>query len=115
MNKVEVNPNLCHNLTYFKASFSKRGQIISHIQLCSYIFIDLMKEYRKIDDNIMLRMNTTNTHSEKACAQFFQQLADAYSQREQILDKGLEEKQKALDDDPYDSDLKNQMFVDESK
>ncbi|RHZ69321.1 hypothetical protein Glove_284g85 [Diversispora epigaea] len=97
----EVDPDVCYNLTYFK---------------------DFMKGYRKIDDNIMLRMNTTNTHSVENCTQFFKELADAYSKREKIinhclkiLDQGLERKQKALDEDPYDSNLKNQMFVDESK
>ncbi|CAG8439342.1 13746_t:CDS:2 [Funneliformis caledonium] len=90
----EVNVETCYNLSYFK---------------------DLMKEYRKIDDNIMLRMNTTNTHSEAACADFFKQLSDAYQKRERILDAELEKKQKALDDDPFDNNLKNQMFVDESK
>ncbi|CAG8838350.1 25877_t:CDS:2, partial [Gigaspora margarita] len=78
----------------------------------------LMKEYRKIDDNIILRMNTTDTHSEQACAEFFKQLTKAYSKRGQIINrclKELEKKQKALADDPYDNDLKNQMFVEESK
>jgi Caffeine-induced death protein 2 len=42
----------------------------------------MMKEYRKVDDNIMLRMNTTDTHSEAGCAEFFKQLADAYQKRE---------------------------------
>ncbi|CAG8455613.1 11077_t:CDS:2 [Diversispora eburnea] len=92
----EVDSDLCYNLTYFK---------------------DVMKGYRKIDDNIMLRMNTTNTHSVENCTQFFKELAEAYSKREKIINhyQGLERKQKALDEDPYDSNLKNQMFVDESK
>ncbi|RIA89191.1 caffeine-induced death protein 2 [Glomus cerebriforme] len=97
----EVSAETCYNLSYFK---------------------DLMKEFRKIDDNIMLKMNTTDTHSKDACADFFKKLADAYQKREyvinkclKILDAELEKKQKALDDDPFDSNLKNQMFVDESK
>ncbi|CAG8603060.1 20418_t:CDS:2 [Cetraspora pellucida] len=97
MKEVEVDNSTCYNLTYFK---------------------DIMKEYRKIDDNIILRMNTTDTHSEQACAEFFKQLTKAYSKREQIINqclKELEKKQKALIDDPYDNDLKNQMFVEESK
>jgi hypothetical protein len=44
-----------------------------------------MKELRRIDDNIMLRMNTTNTHSEAACADFFRQLAAAYERRERAV------------------------------
>ncbi|RIB05937.1 caffeine-induced death protein 2 [Gigaspora rosea] len=101
MEEIEVDSSICYNLTYFK---------------------DLMKEYRKIDDNIILRMNTTDTHSEQACAEFFKQLTKAYSKRGQIInrclkiiDQELEKKQKALADDPYDNDLKNQMFVEESK
>ena len=44
--------------------------------------LEMMKEYRKVDDNIMLRMNTTDTHSEAGCAEFFKQLAEAYQKRE---------------------------------
>jgi hypothetical protein len=45
----------------------------------------MMKEYRKVDDNIMLRMNTTDTHSEAGCAEFFKQLAEAYQKRENTV------------------------------
>jgi len=97
----EVNAETCYNLSYFK---------------------DVIREFRKIDDNIILKMNTTNTHSKAACADFFKELADAYQKREYVIDKCLkildsemEKKQKALDDDPFDRNLKNQMFVDESK
>lgn len=45
----------------------------------------MMKEYRKVDDNIMLRMNTTDTHSEAGCAEFFKQLAEAYQKREDTV------------------------------
>lgn len=48
-------------------------------------FSELMKEYRRVDDNIMLRMNTTNTHSEAACADFFKDLAYAYHKREDAM------------------------------
>ncbi|CAG8474696.1 327_t:CDS:2 [Paraglomus occultum] len=84
--------------------------------------IDLMKEYRKIDDNIMLRMNTTDTHSETSCKEFFKHLSEAYARREKaidsclkILDARLEKQQKIIEDDPYNSDVKNQIFVDETK
>ncbi|CAG8563536.1 1922_t:CDS:2 [Ambispora gerdemannii] len=53
---VTIDPVICYNLSYFK---------------------DLMKEYRKLDDNIMLRLNSTDTHSQAACGAFFQQLAKA--------------------------------------
>lgn len=48
-----------------------------------------MKEYRKIDDNIMLKLNTTDTYSKEACANFFVELADAYQKREYAIDKCL--------------------------
>ena len=51
--------------------------------------IDLMKEYRKIDDNIMLRMNTTDTHSEASCKEFFKHLSDAYTRREKAVESCL--------------------------
>lgn len=44
-----------------------------------------MKELRRVDDNIIPRLNSTDTHSEKACADFFKELADAYSKREQAV------------------------------
>jgi hypothetical protein len=48
-----------------------------------------MKEFRKIDDNIMLKMNTTDTHSNAACSDFFKKLTDAYQKREHVIDKCL--------------------------
>lgn len=45
----------------------------------------MMKEYRRVDDNIILRMNTTDTHSEAGCGEFFKQLADAYQKREDTV------------------------------
>lgn len=44
-----------------------------------------MKELRRVDDNIIPRMNATDTHSEKACGQFFHQLAEAYQKRETAI------------------------------
>ncbi|KAG9292002.1 hypothetical protein G9A89_017901 [Geosiphon pyriformis] len=93
--------SICNNLTFFK---------------------DLMKEYRKIDDNIMIRLNTTDTHSVTSCEDLFKQLAGAYTKREKaiksclkILDEELSQKLKALEDDPFDSVIKSQVFVSESK
>jgi hypothetical protein len=44
-----------------------------------------MKQLRKVDDNIMLRMNTTNVQSEEACANFFRELTQAYTRREEAV------------------------------
>ncbi|CAJ0838819.1 10025_t:CDS:2 [Entrophospora sp. SA101] len=73
-----------------------------------------MKEYRRIDDNIMIRLNSTNTHSEKSCSEFFKQLSGAYTKREkvinqclQILDNDLEQKRnKAPIDNNIVDDIK---------
>ncbi|KAK9764633.1 hypothetical protein K7432_007710 [Basidiobolus ranarum] len=96
-----LNPNVCYNLTYFK---------------------DLMKGLRKIDDNIMLQMNSTNIHSENACATIFGQLSEAYKKREKsiqycltVLDEELAIKQKELQEDPDDYDIRDSIYTDESK
>ncbi|ORX89244.1 hypothetical protein K493DRAFT_410551 [Basidiobolus meristosporus CBS 931.73] len=96
-----LNPNLCYNLTYFK---------------------DLMKGLRKIDDNIMLQMNTTNIHSEDSCATFFGQLSEAYKKREhtiqyclKVMDEELAMKQKELHDDPDDYDVRDSIYTTESQ
>ncbi|KAH8551103.1 caffeine-induced death protein 2 [Umbelopsis sp. PMI_123] len=101
MSKSELNPSMCYNLSFFK---------------------EMMKEYRKVDDNIMLRMNTTDTHSEAGCAEFFKQLADAYQKREdtvnyclKVMDEELERKNKKLEEDPYDNNLKDALYTEESK
>ncbi|KAJ1906140.1 hypothetical protein IWQ60_012148 [Tieghemiomyces parasiticus] len=81
-----------------------------------------MKELRKIDDNIMLRMNKTDTHSNAACAEFFHHLSKAYVQREQavnycleVLDRGLDKQNDALAKNPGDNDLKNKLYSEETK
>ncbi|RUS23042.1 hypothetical protein BC937DRAFT_92997 [Endogone sp. FLAS-F59071] len=96
-----LNPSMCYNLSFFK---------------------ELMKEYRRVDDNIMLRMNTTNTHSEAACADFFKDLTYAYHKREdavnyclKVIDQELEKKTKKLEENPEDYNLKSNIFTEESK
>ncbi|OZJ05264.1 hypothetical protein BZG36_01971 [Bifiguratus adelaidae] len=98
---ASMTPNMCYNLSYFK---------------------ELMREYRKVDDNIMLRMNTTDTHSEAACAAFFIQLAEAYHQREdvvnyclKVMDEELDRKQKLIDQDPFNTQVKDKIYSEESK
>ena len=55
-------------------------------QFLSNPFIEIMKELRRVDDNIIPRMNMTDTHSEKACGEFFSQLAESYRKRENAVD-----------------------------
>ena len=54
------------------------------------MFVDKMREMRRIDDNIMLRLNATDTHSKESCAGFFKQLADAYTKRQHAIDTCLQ-------------------------
>ncbi|RUP48644.1 caffeine-induced death protein 2-domain-containing protein [Jimgerdemannia flammicorona] len=96
-----LNPSMCYNLSFFK---------------------ELMKEYRRVDDNIMLRMNTTDTHSESACAAIFTELANAYHKREdavnyclKVIDQELDRKNKKLEEDPEDHNLKSNIYTEESK
>ncbi|KAJ1646314.1 hypothetical protein IWQ61_010214 [Dispira simplex] len=97
----EINRSTCINLSYFK---------------------EYLRELRKIDDNIMLRLNRTNTHSQAACADFLQQLAKAYTTREHaikycldVIDEQLEAKSKSLGENPDDYVVKNSLYYDETK
>lgn len=47
--------------------------------------LEIMKELRRVDDNIIPRLNSTDTHSQKACGQFFAELAEAYKKREEAV------------------------------
>ncbi|KAI9595304.1 caffeine-induced death protein 2 [Syncephalis fuscata] len=100
-NEPAPAPENCYNLSYFK---------------------EYMKELRRIDDNIMLRMNTTNTYSEASCADFFHQLATAYQRRERavtycqnILDEKLDKTRQELTDDPDDVRVKSRLFAEETQ
>ncbi|KAF9157926.1 hypothetical protein DFQ26_008168 [Actinomortierella ambigua] len=68
-----------------------------------------MKSFRVLDDNIMLQLNKTNTHSDGACAQFFNDLVAAYAKRDasikfclETMDKNLAVKKQKLAEDPDD-------------
>lgn len=50
------------------------------------IHIDFMKEFRKVDDNIINRLNSTSTQAEGVCGEFFKQMSEAYAQRDQAID-----------------------------
>ncbi|CEG85121.1 hypothetical protein RMATCC62417_18847 [Rhizopus microsporus] len=80
-----------------------------------------MKELRRVDDNIINRLNSTSTQSEAACADFFKQISEAYARRDEtinyclkIMDEELDKKNKKLQEDPDDFDVKNSIFTQES-
>ncbi|KAL1932809.1 hypothetical protein VTP01DRAFT_8487 [Rhizomucor pusillus] len=101
MAEKSLSPSTCYNLSFFK---------------------EIMKELRRVDDNIIPRLNSTDTHSQKACGQFFAELAEAYKKREEavnyclkVMDEQIEKKNKLLEEDPDDFDTKSSLFTDESK
>ncbi|CEP13081.1 hypothetical protein [Parasitella parasitica] len=98
--KRELTPSICFNFSFFK---------------------DFMKEFRKVDDNIINRLNSTSTQSEGVCGEFFKQMSEAYAQRDQaidyclkLMDEDLDKKNKKLQEDPDDFDVKNSIFTQES-
>ncbi|KAI8639568.1 caffeine-induced death protein 2 [Parasitella parasitica] len=98
--KRELTPSICFNFSFFK---------------------DFMKEFRKVDDNIINRLNSTSTQSEGVCGEFFKQMSEAYAQRDQaidyclkLMDEELDKKNKKLQEDPDDFDVKNSIFTQES-
>ncbi|CAO3650293.1 unnamed protein product [Cunninghamella blakesleeana] len=101
MSDKPLNPSTCYNLSFFK---------------------EIMKELRRVDDNIIPRLNSTDTHSEGACADFFKQLSSAYRKREQavdyclkVIDAEIEAKNKKLQEDPDDYEVQSGLFSDETK
>ncbi|KAK4510817.1 uncharacterized protein ATC70_005251 [Mucor velutinosus] len=98
--KRELTPSICFNFSFFK---------------------DFMKEFRKVDDNIINRLNSTSTQAEGVCGEFFKQMSEAYAQRDQaidyclkLMDEDLDKKNKKLQEDPDDFDIKNSIFTQES-
>lgn len=100
-----------------------------------------MKEFRKVDDNIINRLNSTSTQAEGVCGEFFKQMSEAYAQRDQaidyclkvcrmkedalrvhvwrccgnqLMDEDLDKKNRKLQEDPDDFDIKNSIFTQES-
>ncbi|KAJ1941569.1 hypothetical protein FBU59_003464 [Linderina macrospora] len=61
---VEMTPRTCLNMSLFKAH---------------------MKLLRKVDDNIILRLNNTNTASDQECLAFFRILQTAFARRAQDI------------------------------
>ncbi|KAJ2082110.1 hypothetical protein H4R24_001851 [Coemansia sp. RSA 988] len=80
ISNVEMSERVCLNMSHFKA---------------------VLHELRKVDDNIMLRMNTTNTASADDCKALFAVLQTAYARREHdirfcvdVLDRNIDERKK---------------------
>ncbi|KAG0163556.1 hypothetical protein DFQ28_003832 [Apophysomyces sp. BC1034] len=101
MAEKQLDPTTCYNFSFFK---------------------EIMKELRRVDDNIVPRLNSTDVHSETACADFFKQLAGAYEKREKainyclkVMDDEIQKKNKLLEEDPDDYDTRSSVFTDESK
>ncbi|KAI7861619.1 caffeine-induced death protein 2 [Spinellus fusiger] len=96
-----MNQTTCFNFSFFK---------------------DTMKELRRVDDNIVPRLNSTDVHSEAACAEFFKELATSYAKREEAInyclktmDTAIENKYKKLQEDPEDYEVQSSLYSDESK
>lgn len=49
-------------------------------------YVDFMKELRRVDDNIINRLNSTSTQAEGVCGDFFKQMSDAYHKRDEAID-----------------------------
>ncbi|ORZ13952.1 caffeine-induced death protein 2 [Absidia repens] len=96
-----LNPSSCSNFSFFK---------------------EFMKDLRRVDDNIINGLNSTDTHSENACGDFFNQLATAYKKREDavtyclnVMDSEIDRKSDILQNDPDDLDTQSSLFSDETK
>ncbi|KAJ1965944.1 hypothetical protein GGI12_000422 [Dipsacomyces acuminosporus] len=84
--EVQMTEKTCLNMSHFKG---------------------VMKQLRKVDDNIMLRMNNTNTASDSECLAFFHALRTAYMRRDNdismcvdVMDRTIAEtEQRAASDD----------------
>ncbi|KAJ2663602.1 hypothetical protein IWW48_001285 [Coemansia sp. RSA 1200] len=81
---IEMSARICLDMSHFKA---------------------VMKQLRKVDDNIILRMNNTNTTAPGECMALFQILQTAYRRREHdigmclgVLDRRISDVEEADDD-----------------
>jgi len=117
---IHVSSSTCHNLSVFK---------------------DILKEYRRLDDTILMRLNRANaaahdyerTHREtgagtvqdQACASLWRELVGNWKRRTELLeycttvvDQALIEKRSTLEgqaQDPTRRDIKGALFEDEVK
>ncbi|KAJ2069787.1 hypothetical protein GGI08_000175, partial [Coemansia sp. S2] len=72
---VDISESTCLNLSKFKAA---------------------LRQLRKIDDNIMLRLNSTNTASREDCLALFNVLQTTYLRRSKDIDMCVEVLDKKL-------------------
>ncbi|KAG1806817.1 caffeine-induced death protein 2-domain-containing protein [Suillus plorans] len=117
---VHVSPSTCHNLSMFK---------------------DLLKEYRRLDDTITMRLNRSNAQfrdrdragtsgkgniQDQACAYVWKELVENWKRRTEminycvdIVDQSMEEKRKSLTSEDGDARAQRKtqaaMFADEVK
>ncbi|KAG2193347.1 caffeine-induced death protein 2 [Mucor mucedo] len=100
MSSKELSPATCFNFSFFK---------------------DFMKELRRVDDNVINRLNSNGTHAEGVCSDFFKQMTEAYAKRDEainyclkLMDEDLDKKNRKLQEDPDDFEVKNSIFTQES-
>jgi hypothetical protein len=117
---VHVSPATCHNLSLFK---------------------DLLREYRRLDDTITMRLNRSNAHfrdrdreglggkgsiQDRACAYIWKDLVENWKRRTEIvdycvnvMDQSMSQKHQALDGLEGDAKSKRktqaELFADEVK
>lgn len=51
-----------------------------------------MKDLRRVDDNIINRLNSASTQAEGSCSDFFKQMSEAYAKRDEAIDYCLKVK-----------------------
>ncbi|KAG1754029.1 caffeine-induced death protein 2-domain-containing protein [Suillus paluster] len=117
---VHVSPSTCHNLSVFK---------------------DLLREYRRLDDTITMRLNRTNAQfrdrdragtngkgniQDQACAHMWKELVENWKRRTEMInycvnnvDQSMEGKRKSLTSEEGDARAQRKtqaaMFADEVK
>ncbi|KAJ1642423.1 hypothetical protein LPJ64_005735 [Coemansia asiatica] len=92
---IEINARVCLNMSHFKAT---------------------MRELRKVDDNIILRINSTNTASTDECLALFRVLQTAYARREHDISYCLNVLDEKLKQSPKSFTLQSQRdWIDSEK
>ncbi|KAI0080898.1 hypothetical protein K474DRAFT_1636931 [Panus rudis PR-1116 ss-1] len=116
---VHVSPSTCHDMSLFK---------------------DLMKEYRKLDDTITMRLNRTTAQfrdrdrsglgtgnvEDQACAYMWRELTENWKRRTDIIqycvdvvDKSMQEKQSVLQTQDVDPStqrrIQGELYTEEVK
>ncbi|KAJ9049920.1 hypothetical protein DSO57_1019539 [Entomophthora muscae] len=97
----DFNPEICLNLSYFK---------------------DYLKVLRRVDDNIIPKLNDARTKSAESCTTFLQSLSETYSKREQainfcakLVNERLESLRKETQSEPTNSSLRAHLYAEETK